>query len=71
MLTRGLHGRVPLYKIPSRQIITGNVCNGLMNTEPKKLIGTKFFFSAESGFKLYDHDGHGLLNDIVTKHSVL
>ncbi|GFW39539.1 uncharacterized protein TNCV_3908481 [Trichonephila clavipes] len=26
---------------PSRQTIDGCVCNGLMNTEPDKLIGTK------------------------------
>ncbi|GFX17615.1 uncharacterized protein TNCV_474151 [Trichonephila clavipes] len=29
---------------PSRQIIDGCVCNGLMNSEPEKLIGTKLSF---------------------------
>ena len=42
---------------PSRQTIDGCVCNGLMRTEPSKLIGTKFIFSDESCFNLWDHDG--------------
>ncbi|GFU49750.1 transposable element Tcb2 transposase [Trichonephila clavipes] len=44
LLHRGLHARVPLYRIPSRQTIDGCVCNGLMSTEPGKLIGTKLSF---------------------------
>ncbi|GFU63942.1 HTH_Tnp_Tc3_2 domain-containing protein [Trichonephila clavipes] len=44
LLHRGLRARVPLYRIPSRQTIDGYVCNGLMSTEPGKLIGTKLSF---------------------------
>ncbi|GFV14635.1 transposable element Tc1 transposase [Trichonephila clavipes] len=40
---------------PSRQSIDGCVCNGLMSTEPGKMIGTKLS-SDESRFNLWDHD---------------
>ncbi|GFX87698.1 transposable element Tc1 transposase [Trichonephila clavipes] len=43
LLHRGLRARVPLYRIPLTANIDGCICNGLMSTEPGKLIGTKFF----------------------------
>ncbi|GFX47343.1 HTH_Tnp_Tc3_2 domain-containing protein [Trichonephila clavipes] len=44
LLHRGLRSRMPLYRIPARQTIDGCICNGLMSTEPGKLIGTKLSF---------------------------
>ncbi|GFY11222.1 HTH_Tnp_Tc3_2 domain-containing protein [Trichonephila clavipes] len=44
LLHSGLRARRPLYRIPSRQTIDGYVCNGLMNTGPGDLIGTKYSF---------------------------
>ncbi|GFY35728.1 uncharacterized protein TNCV_4841041 [Trichonephila clavipes] len=41
---------------PSRQTIDGCVYNGLMSTEPGKLIDIKLS-SDESRFNLWDHDG--------------
>ncbi|GFV36940.1 uncharacterized protein TNCV_4545281 [Trichonephila clavipes] len=64
---------------PSRQIIDGCVCNGLMNSEPGGLIGNKFF-SDESRFNLWNHDGRlcvrccagerCLLGCIIERHRV-
>ncbi|GFV86167.1 transposable element Tc1 transposase [Trichonephila clavipes] len=42
---------------PSRQTIDGCICNGLMSTEPHKLID-QVVLSDESRFNLWDHDGH-------------
>ncbi|GFX68448.1 HTH_Tnp_Tc3_2 domain-containing protein [Trichonephila clavipes] len=44
LLHRGLRARVLLYRILSLQTIDGYVCNGLMRTEPCKLIDTKLSF---------------------------
>ncbi|PRD31652.1 UNVERIFIED_CONTAM: hypothetical protein NCL1_22981 [Trichonephila clavipes] len=44
LLHHGLRARVPLYRSPSQQTFDGCVCNGLMSTEPGKLIGTKLSF---------------------------
>ncbi|GFV35166.1 transposable element Tcb2 transposase [Trichonephila clavipes] len=44
LLHRGLRARVPLYRIPLTANHRRCVCNGLMNTEPGKLIGTKLSF---------------------------
>ncbi|GFV77666.1 HTH_Tnp_Tc3_2 domain-containing protein [Trichonephila clavipes] len=41
---RELRAKVPLYRIPARQTFHGCVCNGLIGTEPCKLIGTKMSF---------------------------
>ncbi|GFS78903.1 transposable element Tcb1 transposase [Trichonephila clavipes] len=41
----------------SRQTIDICIEYGLMSIEPGKLIGTKLFFSYESRFHLWDHDG--------------
>ncbi|GFW40336.1 uncharacterized protein TNCV_1018941 [Trichonephila clavipes] len=51
-LTPATHGGSP-----SRQTIDGCVRNGLMSTQPNKLIGHQVVFSDESHFKLWDHDG--------------
>ena len=39
VLHRGQCARVSLYRIPLTQTIDGCICNGLMSTEPAKLIG--------------------------------
>ncbi|PRD36434.1 UNVERIFIED_CONTAM: hypothetical protein NCL1_08731 [Trichonephila clavipes] len=65
---------------PLRKTIDGCVRSGLMSTEPGKLIGTKLgFFSDESRFNLWDHDGrirvrrytgeHCLPECVIEQHS--
>ncbi|GFX71941.1 HTH_Tnp_Tc3_2 domain-containing protein [Trichonephila clavipes] len=57
LLPRELCAMVPLY----RNSFTANhqrcVCNGLMSTEPGKLIGTKLSFQMKSCFNMWGHDG--------------
>ncbi|GFT28504.1 HTH_Tnp_Tc3_2 domain-containing protein [Trichonephila clavipes] len=44
LLHRGLRARMPFTGSLSRKTIDGYVCNGLMSTEPGKLIGTRLSF---------------------------
>ncbi|GFU63137.1 transposable element Tcb1 transposase [Trichonephila clavipes] len=55
LLHRGLRARCLYTGSNSPQTIEGCVCNGLMSTEPGKMIGV---FSDELRFNLRDHDGH-------------
>ena len=57
LLHRGLIPMVPSYRILLRKSIYGSVCDGLMSTEPRRLIGREISFLDKSHFNLRYHDG--------------
>ena len=85
LLHRGLRARVPLYRNPLQKTIDGCVCNGLMSTDPGKLIGPKLSFRmnhasiCETMMAAFVLDSmplnaafqSTLSNDIVAEHSQL